>query len=113
MAYEKVSILIPAYNSEKWISETIESALNQTWRNIEVIVVDDGSIDNTNSILRGYERNNVKIIRQENMGVCIARNNALKNAQGTFIQWLDSDDVLDENKIKNQMTRYEKSAEKK
>jgi glycosyltransferase involved in cell wall biosynthesis len=100
---ELVSILIPAYNAEKWISETIKSALEQTWPNKEIIVVDDGSTDHTYSIAREFESSSVKVITQENKGASVARNRALSFAQGDYIQWLDADDLLDLNKISEQM----------
>ncbi len=102
-----VSILIPAYNAEKWIRQTIESALNQSWGNKEIIVVDDGSKDNTINILKKYESGNIKIFQQENMGAPAARNEALSLAQGDYIQWLDHDDILAPNKILEQIKRSE------
>lgn len=97
-----VSILIPAYNSEKWIGETIKSAINQTWSNKEIIIVDDGSTDNTLRIVREFESRLVKIITQENSGASAARNTALAHAQGDYIQWLDSDDILAPDKLSQQ-----------
>lgn len=94
-----VSILIPVYNAEKWIRDTIESALNQTWPKKEIIIIDDGSTDHTAQILKNYESNFVKVITQENMGGPAARNKALFHAQGDFIQWLDHDDLLAPDKI--------------
>ncbi|MDB9347422.1 glycosyltransferase family 2 protein [Nodularia spumigena] len=98
-----VSILIPCYNAEKWIAETIESALAQTWQNKEIIIVDDGSKDNSLSIAKRYESSQVKVIAQENSGASSARNRALKEAQGDFIQYLDADDLLAPNKIEVQI----------
>ncbi len=98
-----VSILIPCYNAEQWIAETIESALAQTWQNKEIIIVDDGSTDNSLSIARSYESSQVKVIAQENRGASSARNRALKEAQGDFIQYLDADDLLASNKIELQI----------
>jgi glycosyltransferase involved in cell wall biosynthesis len=98
-----VSILIPAYNVEKFLVETLESAINQSYKNLEIIVLDDGSSDNTFKIAKMYESNNVKVVTQENTGACRARNNLLSHAQGDFIQWLDSDDILDKDKIYLQM----------
>lgn len=99
-----VSIIIPAYNSEKWIKHTIESALSQTWKNKEIIVVDDGSTDKTFEITKQYESTQLKVISQENKGACAARNNALNIAQGEYIQWLDADDLLAPNKIEVQLS---------
>lgn len=98
-----VSILIPCYNAEKWLKQTIESALAQTWQNIEIIIVDDGSTDNSLQILKTYESRKVKVVSQENKGGSAARNKALEYAQGSYIQWLDADDILDYDKIKCQM----------
>ena len=100
---ELVSILIPAWNAEKWIAETIKSALAQTWPKKEVIIVDDGSIDHTLKIARQFESKHVKVFTQENRGASAARNKAFEHAQGEYIQWLDSDDLLDFNKISEQM----------
>lgn len=94
-----VSILIPAYNKEQWIRETMLSAINQTWPNTEIIVVDDGSSDNTYKVAKALESKTVKVITQPNSGACEARNNAFKLAQGDYIQWLDADDLLDPDKI--------------
>lgn len=98
-----VSILIPAYNAEKWIAETIKSALNQTWPNKEIVIVDDGSSDQTPCVMKEFESKSVKIISQENKGASGARNTALRFAQGDYIQWLDADDLLAPDKISKQM----------
>ncbi len=106
-----VSILIPAYNAEKFLRDTIQSALNQTWSSKELIIVDDGSSDNTLKIAKGFESKSVKVIAQKNRGACNARNRALSVSQGDFIQWLDADDLLDPNKITLQLTGNDKSPE--
>lgn len=98
-----VSILIPAYNAERWIKDTIESALDQTWPKKEIIIIDDGSSDNTAQIIKKYESKSVKIITQKNMGAPAARNKALSFAQGDYIQWLDNDDLLAPDKISQQL----------
>jgi glycosyltransferase involved in cell wall biosynthesis len=105
-----VSILIPAYNAEKWIGETIKSALAQTWSRKEIIIVDDGSEDSTLSIARGFESKLVKVVTQENGGASAARNKALSYAQGEYIQWLDADDLLAPDKIEQQLKAAEKVA---
>jgi len=84
-----VSILIPVFNAEKYISETIESVLSQTWGNKEIIIVNDGSTDNTATILKKFDSKDVLVINQENKGACSARNEAYKVAQGEFIQFMD------------------------
>jgi glycosyltransferase involved in cell wall biosynthesis len=100
---ELVSILVPAYNAERWLAATLRSALAQRWPAIEVIVVDDGSKDATLAVARRFERKNVKVVTQANQGACAARNHALSLAQGDFIQWLDADDLLHPDKIATQM----------
>lgn len=100
---KKVSILIPAYNAERWIGATIKSAICQTWPNCEIIVVDDGSSDNTLEVANRFQSKTLKVIRQGNMGASAARNKALSLAQGDYIQWLDADDLLAPDKISQQM----------
>lgn len=98
-----VSILIPAYNAEEWIAETIQSAIGQTWSRKEVIVVDDGSTDQTAEVARRFTSKEVVVVSKENQGAAAARNHALKLSQGDFIQWLDADDLLAPDKIEHQL----------
>lgn len=107
MDYPLVSILITAYNAEPWLAETLGSATGETWPNTEVIVVDDGSTDGTLAVARGYEAAGVRVIHQENAGACAARNRALAEARGDFIQYLDADDLLAPDKIERQLCRLE------
>jgi glycosyltransferase involved in cell wall biosynthesis len=100
---ELVSVLIPAYNAERWLAATIRSALAQTWKNVEVIVVDDGSRDGTLAVANALAGPSVKVVHQTNMGAPAARNRALSLAQGQYLQWLDADDLLDPDKIAAQM----------
>jgi hypothetical protein len=100
-----VSILIPAYNSQKWIAESIESSLTQSWERKEIIVVDDGSRDRTLEVARRYESKNVRVVTQVNQGAATARNAAFSLAQGDYIQWLDADDVMDSHKIESQVNK--------
>jgi glycosyltransferase involved in cell wall biosynthesis len=100
---KRISILIPAYNAEKWIGETIRSALDQTWLPKEIIIVNDGSKDRTLDIAKQFESKFVKVISQQNQGASAARNKALEYAQGDYIQWLDADDLLAPDKISEQM----------
>lgn len=86
-----VSIIIPSYNSDLYIEEAIISALNQTYSNKEVIVIDDGSIDNTQEILKKY-KDRIKILTQENQGVAKARNTGIKHSNGEYVANLDADD---------------------
>jgi len=98
-----VSILIPAYNAEEWIVETIDSALAQTWARKEIIIVNDGSRDQTLEVARRYESGSVKVVTQENQGAAATRNAAFGFSQGDYIQWLDADDLLAPAKISSQV----------
>jgi glycosyltransferase involved in cell wall biosynthesis len=98
-----VSILIPAYNAERWIARTIRSALDQTWARKEIIVVDDGSKDRTLEVARRFESKGVLVVSTENQGAAAARNEALKLSHGDYIQWLDADDLLRPDKIEHQI----------
>ena len=97
-----VSILIPAYNAEKTIAETISSALAQTWERKEIIVVDDGSTDNTAKIARRFA-SRVTVLCTENNGLCAAVNYAYRFSRGDYIQELDADDLMMPDKIERQL----------
>jgi glycosyltransferase involved in cell wall biosynthesis len=99
-----VSILIPAFNAQEWIADTIRSALAQTWPNKEIIVVDDGSRDQTLRVARSFASRNVKVVAKENEGAATTRNRAYALSQGDYIQWLDADDLLSRDKIERQLT---------
>jgi glycosyltransferase involved in cell wall biosynthesis len=104
MTIPSVSILIPAHNAEKWIGDTISSAVAQTWTPKEIIVVDDGSTDQTLAIAKQYESADVCVVQQSNQGAAAARNKAFSLCRGAYIQWLDADDLLGPDKIAQQMT---------
>ncbi len=108
----KVSVLIPAYNCQEYIKETIKSVLNQTYENIEVIIVDDGSSDDTCQIAKQYEKIGVKVFSQINQGAAAARNKAFEHATGDYIQYLDADDLLHPQKIKFQIDQLAKTSNK-
>ena len=88
----KFSVVIPLYNKEHYIEATIRSVLDQTCQDFEVLVVDDGSKDNSLALARKFESDRVHIIPQENQGVSVARNTGIRNARGEFICFLDADD---------------------
>jgi glycosyltransferase involved in cell wall biosynthesis/peptidoglycan/xylan/chitin deacetylase (PgdA/CDA1 family) len=108
-----VSILIPAFNAEQWISDTIRSAISQEWNRKEIIVVDDGSTDETLTIARQFESEGVRIVSQKNQGAAAARNTALSLSRGDYIQWLDADDLLAPDKIARQMAALDQCGSKR
>src|SRR5207245_5785704 len=108
-----VSILIPAYNAEPWIGDTIKSAVGQTWPRKEIIVVDDGSRDQTLAIARQFASKEISVVTQANQGAAAARNHAFSICQGDFIQWLDADDLLAPDKIARQMEAVDQCRSKR
>ena len=99
----KISVIIPTYNRETLIVDSINSVLNQTYKNIEVIIVDDGSVDNTQQEIDKIKDNRIKYIKLEkNYGAPNARNIGIKNAVGQLISFQDSDDILYPNKLEKQ-----------
>lgn len=102
-----VSILLPCYNRAKYIPECMESLLGQTYKNIEIIAVDDGSNDNTYEILKQYP---ITVLKHErNMGLGAARNTLLKKAKGEYIQHMDSDDILTPESIEVRIKEMKKN----
>jgi len=107
-----VSILIPAYNAERWIADTIRSALEQTWPRNEIIIVDDGSRDQTLRMARQFASRKVSVTTQKNQGAAAARNKAFELCQGDYVQWLDADDLLSPDKITKQMAAAQECQDK-
>ena len=101
-----VSVVIPAYNSEQYITETVDSVLLQSYRPIEIIVIDDGSTDNTQEKLKPY-LHKIKYIKKENGGASSARNKGIINSHGDYIAFLDADDLWRKEKIEKQMALFE------
>lgn len=106
-----VSVIMPAYNAAPWIAEAVGSVLAQTWRELEVIVVDDGSKDATAEVVAGIGDSRVRLIRQENRGAAAARNLGFVESNGDFIQYLDADDLLTPDKLLRQMEVLESAPE--
>lgn len=102
-----VSIIIPVYNGENYVSEAIDSALAQTYKNIEIIVVNDGSKDKTDEICKSYG-NKIRYFKKENGGTSTALNLGIKNMKGEYFSWLSHDDKYYPNKIKRQIEELEK-----
>jgi glycosyltransferase involved in cell wall biosynthesis len=105
MSLPRVSVLIPCFNAQKFIAETLESVLSQTWPNIEVIVVDDGSQDSSALEVERFASRGVRLLKQANRGAGVARNTALRASDGAFIQFLDADDIISPSKIETQLRR--------
>lgn len=100
-----VSICIPAYNAAHFIYDCINSLINQSYQNIEIIIVDDGSTDSTLAVIKGFTDFRLKLIEQENKGQCNAANRAFEASTGDYIKFFDADDILSEDFIKNQVER--------
>jgi glycosyltransferase involved in cell wall biosynthesis len=105
-----ISVIIPLYNSEDYIIEAIDSILNQTYRSIEIIVINDGSTDNSSFLVQDLKNPQVKLINTPNYGASKARNIGIQNANGTYIQFLDADDLLSSNKIEEQVKILESNS---
>ena len=105
MKQNLVSIITPMYNAEKYVAQTIESVLAQTYSDWEMIIVNDGSKDNCAEIVKEYTQKDkrIKLINQPNSGSASARNNALRNAVGQYICFLDADDLWDNNFLEKQI----------
>ena len=101
-----VSIIIPCFNAARWLGETLDSAFAQTWPNKEILLVDDGSTDDSLAIARRYEPRGLRLLTQPNRGAAAARNTGLAAARGEFIQFLDSDDLLAPEKIAQQIPLF-------
>jgi glycosyltransferase involved in cell wall biosynthesis len=103
MQSDLVSVIIPAYNAASFIKECVDSVLNQTYKNLEIIVVNDGSTDQTELILKSYNDKRLRIISQKNKGCSAAKNKGLEFVNGKFVQYLDADDILSYEKIEFQV----------
>jgi glycosyltransferase involved in cell wall biosynthesis len=101
----KISVIIPNYNYGRFIGEAVESVLAQTFPVFEIVVVDDGSTDDSLEILSRYEKDGVKVVRQQNCGVGAARNSGVEHSSGELVAFLDADDLWLPQKIEKQMER--------
>ncbi len=104
-----VSVIIPAFNAARWIERAVTSATSQTWQNVEVTVVDDGSTDDTAQIVETMNDLRVRLVRQENAGAAAARNLGLRNSRGDLVQFLDADDLLAPDKLALQIEALRQS----
>ena len=96
MMKRKYSVIVPVYNVEKYINECLSSLINQTYKNIEIVVINDGSSDNSLSLIEEYSRidDRIRVIDQKNMGLGYTRNVGIDNAVGDYILFVDSDDYI-------------------
>lgn len=107
-----ISVIMPTYNSGRYIGESIQSVINQTYSNWELIIVDDDSGDHTEAIVEGYQKNDGRIQYSrfhENRGAAAARTEAMRQARGTYIAFLDSDDLWLEDKLEKQLKFMKKN----
>ena len=101
MKQPKISIIVPVYNVEKYLKQCLDSIVNQTYKNLEIIIVNDGTKDNSMKIVEGYlSDSRVKVINKENGGLSSARNRGIEEATGDYISFVDSDDYIDINMYK-------------
>ena len=108
----KVSVIIPVYNSERYIERCIKSVLNQTFQEFELILINDGSKDNSQKILELYKEKyaeKIILVSQENMGVAKTRNKAIKRANGQYIMFIDNDDYIDNDYIETHIKKIEET----
>lgn len=110
MAEKLVSVIVPVFNAEKYVNRCIDSILNQTYENLEVILVNDGSVDGSIKICEKWQKldSRVKLITQENAGVSAARNTGIENATGDYISFVDNDDWLRPEMYKNLVRQAQK-----
>lgn len=107
----KVSIIIPVYNGEKYVKKAIKSALKQNYKNKEIIVINDGSTDDTEKIVKKF-KDKIIYLKKENGGVSTALNLGLKNMTGDYFSWLSHDDIYRKNKIKSEVEYLKKNGNK-
>ena len=100
----RVSVIIPAYNSARWLGEAIESVLGQTFHEFELIVVDDGSTDNTSYIARAFTDPRIRYLHQHNKGLSAARNAGIRESRAEYVALLDADDIFKPNKLELQVS---------
>jgi glycosyltransferase involved in cell wall biosynthesis len=100
-----VSVVIPCYNAAPWLEESVASVRAQTWRRCEIVLVDDGSTDGSGALADRLAAADMRVVHQENRGICVALNRGLAGAQGDFIEYLDADDILAPDKIAIQLER--------
>lgn len=106
---KQVSVIVPVYGVEKYIGVTVQSVLEQTYKNFELLIVDDGSLDKSIEICQQFTDPRIQIIRQENQGVCSARNTGIRHARGEYLAFLDGDDLWLPKKLEKHVEHLENS----
>ena len=106
-----ISVIIPIYNTEQYLKECLDSVCSQSYKDIEIICINDGSTDNSEEITRSYAQQDkrIKLISQKNQGLSITRNNGVSQAQGEYLFFLDSDDTIEQNAIETLYNRAERT----
>lgn len=107
---KKLSVIIPSYNHQKYIGQAIESVLNQTYRNLELIIIDDGSKDDSVSLIKTYQDSRIILIEQTNQGAHNAINRGLEMATGEYLAILNSDDLYEDNRFEIMINEMEKES---
>ena len=107
---DKVSVIVPVYNAEKYLRRCLDSIMNQTYKDIQVVVINDGSKDNSDEVIKSYTNNRfeIKYIYQQNQGPSVARNRGIDESEGEFISFVDADDYLEMNAIEIMMMQQRK-----
>jgi glycosyltransferase involved in cell wall biosynthesis len=95
-----ISVIVNVYNGEKYIKKCLDSIINQTYKNLEILIINDGSTDDTLKICQSYEDKRIKIINQKNIGISLSRNVGIDNATGEYLFFVDSDDYIEQDTIK-------------
>ena len=98
-----ISIVLPSFNRARILPKAVESILRQTYKDFELIIVDDGSSDNTREVVKSFNDDRIVYVHQENAGACVARNNGIYHARGEYIAFQDSDDIWHEDKLEKQL----------
>ena len=113
MEMKKISVIMPAYNVEKYIGRSMQSVLSQTYSNIELIVINDGSSDRTKDVVLEYAKRDSRIVyyEQQNQGVSVARNTGMEKANGDYISFLDADDLWEKDMLSKLYSKMQSGAE--
>lgn len=104
---QKISVLMPLYNAALYVESAIQSVVNQTYTDWELIIVDDGSTDDSLAVVKRYESDKIRVYAQPNSGACVARNKALSLAKGAFVKFLDADDLLSPDCLEKQVAQIQ------